>query len=114
MTDIVLGVGDVVTLKSGGPAMTIEGFEVPPAGATSAPKAFPADKLVRVVWFDASGIAQERTFWPHLLILKDGDKVDPAPSILGKAVTAGAGVGLAPAPFTTPVATSAEPPVPVA
>jgi uncharacterized protein YodC (DUF2158 family) len=57
-------VGDVVTLKSGGCPMTVQGFEKQPVPAGSG---FASDRMVRCVWIDRVGAAIERLFWPHVL-----------------------------------------------
>jgi uncharacterized protein YodC (DUF2158 family) len=62
-----ISAGDVVTLKSGGPTMTVEGIEKHPANAGI--KGFKSDEQIRTLWFDATGAKQEALFWPHVLIL---------------------------------------------
>ena len=50
-----LNVGDVVRLKSGGPAMTVEAIDGP---------------AVRVVWFDEKQQAHRESFPPETLALE--------------------------------------------
>lgn len=77
MSDLPIAIGDIVTLKSGGPAMTVQGIVEPAPADKGLQHGFPTDKQVRVVWFDVTGNAQERVFWPHLLVGK-GTGAGPA------------------------------------
>ena len=53
MANDELKVGDVVTLKSGGPKMTIESIDVSAGGS---------HKMAYCVWFDEKKIRQESAF----------------------------------------------------
>ena len=67
MTVAIIAPGEIVRLKSGSPAMTVEGIEKHPANAGV--KGFKADKQIRTLWFDANGSRQEALFWPHVLVV---------------------------------------------
>lgn len=69
--DRPIGVGDVVALKSGGHAMTVEKFSTitqdndvsqDELGLVEKPKA-----LVHCIWHSADGHFLDRVFWPHTL-----------------------------------------------
>jgi uncharacterized protein YodC (DUF2158 family) len=66
--------GDIVRLKSGGPAMVVESIEShPPAART---KGIVGDLQVRALWFDAAAARQEALFWPHVLAIDPKAKED--------------------------------------
>lgn len=75
MAQVVFGAGDVVRLKSGGPAMTVEGNAA--AAPIPAGSGFAADRMVRCVWHDEAGVLHEHVFWPHLLAGMDGEQSGP-------------------------------------
>ena len=72
MTDVNLAtfgginLGDVVSLKSGGPKMTVEGFEQGPlpAGALAGT---PVVTLIKCIWFNEAGAFGFRAFSAEVL-----------------------------------------------
>jgi uncharacterized protein YodC (DUF2158 family) len=79
--DMRLAVGDVVTLNSGGPAMTIEKFvpapPIAPGGPPMATSGFaygPNDTQAHCIWQSADGHFLDRVFWPHTISKVGGDK----------------------------------------
>lgn len=78
MTDtLVIAPGDVVTLKSGGPAMTVEGLHAAPHNVSELIKQ--TGQMARVAWADAGGMVQQSQFWLHMLVKKADNKDQPAP-----------------------------------
>ena len=78
--NLIPSVGDVVTLISGGPPMTVEGLEngpVPPAGL--APGASP-QLLVKCVWFNEAGAFAHGIFNAAVLVGKSDSAAPPAAS----------------------------------
>ena len=78
--DRPLAVGDVVTLRSGGHAMTVERFApAPPSPPGTLPGArgfhTDANALNPVcVWHSGEGLFQERVCWPHTLARVGDDR----------------------------------------
>lgn len=94
MTQIVtkyndIAVGDLVTLKSGGPTVVVVGFEgAEPAAPVTAPgqpllsgaSYEEAGPVARVAWIDDKGELRTHRFPIGVLNVKDGDKHrDPPP-----------------------------------
>ncbi len=79
MTDtLVIAPGDTVTLKSGGPAMTVVGMHAAPHNISELIKQ--TGQMAMVVWADAGGLVQQSQFYLHTLVKKAEDKKpDPIP-----------------------------------
>lgn len=88
MTDtLLIAPGDTVTLKSGGPAMTVEGMHPAPHSVAELVKQ--TGNMARVAWADATGAIHEHAFWLHMLAKKAEDKAPAAvPAPAPAAVTA--------------------------
>lgn len=65
----ILAIGDVANLRSGGPAMTVVGFEKDDSTLAHGPDLSPRGfgGLVRCAWFDGGGRLQTHPF-PHVLL----------------------------------------------
>lgn len=73
-------VGDIVTLASGGPPMTVERLENAPVSATPlAPGATP-EVLVKCVWFNPAGAFAQGVFNAAVLVEASGSSAPPASS----------------------------------
>jgi uncharacterized protein YodC (DUF2158 family) len=85
-----ISIGDVVSVRSGGPSMIVKGFEKLNSDPATAADFTPTGEngLVRCVWFDQSGKLQQHAFPAILLDVKDHLE-DDAES--GKAPKGGAG-----------------------
>lgn len=68
-----ISIGDVVSVRSGGPSMIVKGFEKLNSDPASAADFTPTGEngLVRCVWFDQSGKLQHYAFPAILLDVKD-------------------------------------------
>jgi uncharacterized protein YodC (DUF2158 family) len=82
---LTINKGDVVTLKSGGPAMTVEGFHNAPLSVAQR-IGETTGRMVRVAWADLSGMVHEGAFWDHMVVKKaegasppDGRTLGPGP-----------------------------------
>lgn len=89
--DRPLAVGDVVVLKSGGHAMTIESFAPPapaPGGLTPAKRGFdvPPDMMMaHCVWQSRDGHFLDRALWPHTIVRTGDDRLaDRKPEQINK------------------------------
>lgn len=78
--ELPIETGSVVTLKSGGHAMTVVGFEPMPANTTRVAD-FPTEKSVRCVWMNDAGDIDEKLFWPHTLVVVEDEPETPANEI---------------------------------
>ena len=68
-------IGNTVTLNSGGPSMTVEGFEqIAPAAA--APAGTPTVTLVKCVWFNEAGGFGFRSF-PSFVLTNQTPQAQP-------------------------------------
>ena len=78
-------VGDVVTLKSGGPDMTVIGFEGPepvtPVGPALGLSLTEAEPVARVAWVTSDGVAHIGRFPIASLVVKKSDKPKDAPVV---------------------------------
>lgn len=109
--DRPLEVGDVVILRSGGHAMTIESFVAAPAPPAAGPvyAGFSRglnDRMARCIWHSADGIFQDRVCWPHTLARSAA--ASSAPSM----PTSGAADVRKPWPGQAPKEGAADRPVP--
>jgi uncharacterized protein YodC (DUF2158 family) len=123
--DRPLEVGDVVILRSGGHAMTIESFVAAPAPPAAGPvyAGFSRglnDRMARCIWHSADGIFQDRVCWPHTLARSAAASSAPSMPTSGAAAassapsmpTSGAADVRKPWPGQAPKEGAADRPVP--
>lgn len=67
-------VGDIVNLKSGGPDMTVEGFEAPAGSDPNDPN---VDPHVKVVWANENGSVAREKFSAAVLGIKTSARDQP-------------------------------------
>ena len=80
--DLPLAIGDVVALKSGGHAMTIDKFVPPPdLGGTPSTSLAQPKSLLHCIWHSADGLFQDRVLGIHAVtrLAVDPHEDPPAP-----------------------------------
>lgn len=75
-----MDIGDVVHLKSGGAAMTVQAMEAPPTMLPAADIASPAKTSIVCMWHDEAGEPRVERYDERMLTVKAHAKEAPAPA----------------------------------